>query len=64
MAPLLLALVLGDRLEESIRLALTLSGGDPWTFVNGATLTVLASALVLVLIVQAIVWSARPDTRP
>jgi hypothetical protein len=28
MAPLLLALVLGDRLEENFRLALTMSGGN------------------------------------
>ncbi len=34
MAPLLLALVLGDRLEENFRLALTMSGGSYATFVD------------------------------
>ena len=34
MAPLLLALVLGDRLEENFRLALTMSGGSYATFAD------------------------------
>src|SRR5499433_2339021 len=42
MAPLLLALVLGDRLEASFRLALTMSGGSYATFVDQASLIVLA----------------------
>ena len=40
MAPLLLALVLGDRLEENFRLALTMSGGSYATFVDGACIIV------------------------
>ena len=45
MAPLLLALVLGDRMEENFRLALTMSGGSYATFADQASLIVLASAL-------------------
>ena len=48
MAPLLLALVLGDRLEENFRLALTLSGGSYATFADQAALiVVLATAVAL-----------------
>ena len=41
MAPLLLALVLGDRLEEKFRLALTMSGGSYATFADQASLIVI-----------------------
>jgi len=57
MAPLLLALVLGDRLEENFRLALTMSGGSYATFLDGACIIVLASALGLLLVVQALAWT-------
>jgi putative tricarboxylic transport membrane protein len=57
MAPLLLALVLGDRLEENFRLALTMSGGSYATFLDGACIIVLASALGLLLAVQALAWT-------
>ena len=57
MAPLLLALVLGDRLEENFRLALTMSGGSYATFLDGACVIVLASALGLLLVVQALAWT-------
>ena len=43
MAPLLLALVLGDRLEENFRLALTMSGGSYATFADQASLIVIAT---------------------
>jgi putative tricarboxylic transport membrane protein len=56
MAPLLLALVLGDRLEENFRLALTLSGGDYGTFVDGSSLPVLLGAVGLLVAVQALAW--------
>ena len=52
MAPLLLALVLGDRLEENFRLALTMSGGDYATFADQASLIVLAA-------VVGCCWSSR-----
>jgi putative tricarboxylic transport membrane protein len=57
MAPLLLALVLGDRLESSFRLALTMSGGNYATFADSASVIVLTSALGLVLAVQALAWA-------
>jgi putative tricarboxylic transport membrane protein len=57
MAPLLLALVLGDRLEENFRLALTMSGGSYTTFVEPAALIVLASAAALLLILQGLAWA-------
>jgi putative tricarboxylic transport membrane protein len=56
MAPLLLALVLGDRLEGSFRLALTMSGGDYATFVDRAAIIVLMSVLGLLLTIQASAW--------
>jgi putative tricarboxylic transport membrane protein len=57
MAPLLLALVLGDRLEENFRLALTMSGGDYATFADKASIIVLTSALGVLLMVQALAWA-------
>ncbi|HYS48422.1 MAG TPA: tripartite tricarboxylate transporter permease [Xanthobacteraceae bacterium] len=57
MAPLLLALVLGDRLEENFRLALTMSGGSYATFADKAAIIVLASAAALLLVVQGFAWT-------
>jgi putative tricarboxylic transport membrane protein len=57
MAPLLLALVLGDRLESSFRLALTMSGGNYATFADRASVVVLTSAFGLLLAVQALAWA-------
>jgi putative tricarboxylic transport membrane protein len=57
MAPLLLALVLGDRLEEKFRLALTMSGGDYTTFLDHASLIVLGCAAGLLLLVQGLAWA-------
>lgn len=57
MAPLLLALVLGDRLEENFRLALTLSGGRYATFADRAALIVMVSAAALLLILEGLVWA-------
>ena len=56
MAPLLLALVLGDRLESSFRLALTMSGGSYATFLDTASVVVLGSALGLMLLIQGLAW--------
>ena len=56
MAPLLLAFVLGDRLEENLRLALTMSGGSYSTFASHGTVAVLSSVLGLLLGVQALAW--------
>jgi putative tricarboxylic transport membrane protein len=57
MAPLLLALVLGDRLEASFRLALTMSGGSYATFADQASVIVLTSALAILLVVQGLAWA-------
>jgi putative tricarboxylic transport membrane protein len=57
MAPLLLALVLGDRLESSFRLALTMSGGNYATFADKASVIVLSSALGILLAVQGLAWA-------
>jgi putative tricarboxylic transport membrane protein len=58
MTPLLLALVLGDRLEENFRLALTMSGGSYATFVDGASMITLMSSLGLLLMIQALAWAS------
>jgi putative tricarboxylic transport membrane protein len=57
MAPLLLALVLGDRPETSFRLALTMSGGSYATFADKGAIVTLTTALGLVLIVQILAWA-------
>jgi putative tricarboxylic transport membrane protein len=57
MAPLLLALVLGDRLEEKFRVALTMSGGDYSTFADNASLIVMGSAVGVLLLVQGLAWA-------
>jgi putative tricarboxylic transport membrane protein len=56
MAPLLLALVLGDQLEENFRLALTMSGGSYATFADQASLIVIASVSGLLLMLQGVAW--------
>jgi putative tricarboxylic transport membrane protein len=57
MAPLLLALVLGDRLEENFRLALTMSGGSYAVFADHVSVIVLTSTLSLLLAIQALAWT-------
>ncbi|NJO24057.1 MAG: hypothetical protein HC868_15475 [Sphingomonadales bacterium] len=57
MAPLLLALVLGDRLEENFRLALTMSGGSYATFADKAALLVIVAIAGLLFILQACAWA-------
>jgi putative tricarboxylic transport membrane protein len=57
MAPLLLALVLGDRLEENFRLALTMSGGSYATFADQAALIVIAAVGSLLLLLQGFAWA-------
>ena len=57
MAPLLLALVLGDRLEEHFRTALTMSGGSYATFADKASLIVIATVVGLLGILQGSAWA-------
>jgi putative tricarboxylic transport membrane protein len=53
-APLLLAFVLGDRLELSFRRALTISDGDYWIFVQGPAVRVFLAVLAIVGTLQII----------
>jgi putative tricarboxylic transport membrane protein len=57
-APLLLAFVLGDRIEINFRRALTISDGDPMIFVKGPAAQG-AMALLAVIIVGVIVLRLR-----
>jgi putative tricarboxylic transport membrane protein len=57
-APLLLALVLGSRIEVNFRRALTVSDGDYAIFVQGPAVRVFLAAFVLVLALQAVAWIA------
>lgn len=56
-APLLLALVLGERMEVSFRRALTISNGDYWTFVQGPAARVFLGALGVIVALQLIAWA-------
>ena len=55
-APLLLAVVLGDRLEVSLRRALTISQGDWWALLQGAMSKIFLGAVVLLLLLQSAAW--------
>ena len=55
-APLLLAIVLGDRMEVSLRRALTISNGDWWVLVQGAMSKIFLGAVVLLVVLQGAAW--------
>jgi putative tricarboxylic transport membrane protein len=55
-APLLLAIVLGDRMEVSLRRALTISNGDWWILVQGAMSKIVLGAVVLLVVLQSAAW--------
>jgi len=55
-APLLLAIVLGDRMEVSLRRALTISDGDWWVLLQGAMSKIFLGALTLLLALQGAAW--------
>jgi len=55
-APLLLAIVLGDRMEVSLRRALTISNGDWWILVQGATSKIFVGAVILLAVLQGAAW--------
>ena len=57
-APLLLALVLGDRMEVSLRRALVISDGDYGIFFQGAFSQVFIGAVVLLALLQGAAWIA------
>ncbi|MGE0802356.1 MAG: tripartite tricarboxylate transporter permease [Lautropia sp.] len=56
-APLLLAMVLGDRMEVSLRRALIISDGDWWGVLSGGAAKLFAGAVVVLLALQAIAWA-------
>jgi putative tricarboxylic transport membrane protein len=58
MAPLVLALVLGDKIEMSFRRALTTSEGSLWIFFKSSFSKVFLIAAVLILALQLIAWLA------
>jgi len=56
MAPLILAAVLGDKMEMSFRRALTISDGSLWIFVKSSTSKIFMVAVVLILLLQGAAW--------
>jgi putative tricarboxylic transport membrane protein len=57
-APLLLAIVLGDRMEVSLRRALVISDGDYGVFLQGAFSQVFIGAIALLALLQITAWLA------
>ena len=55
-APLILAAVLGDKLEMSFRRALTISEGSLWIFVKSSFSAVFLAAVLLIVALQAVAW--------
>ena len=55
-APLLLAVVLGDRMEVSFRRALIISDGDYWGLLRGGASKVFLIALAFLLALQGLAW--------
>ncbi len=63
MAPLVLALVLGDKIEMSFRRALTTSEGSLWIFFKSSFSKIFLLAAALILVLQLIAWLAGFRTR-
>jgi putative tricarboxylic transport membrane protein len=57
LSPLILAVVLGDRIELSFRRALTISEGSLWIFVKSSFSQVFVAALVILIVLQIIAWT-------
>jgi len=55
-APLLLATVLGDRMEVSLRRALTISDGDWWILLQGGMSRIFLGAVLLLVLLQTAAW--------
>jgi putative tricarboxylic transport membrane protein len=56
-APLLLAVVLGDRIEVSLRRALIITNGDYWALFKGPAARVIVIAALVLLILQSFAWA-------
>ena len=57
-APLLLSLVLGDRMEVSLRRALVISNGDYGVFLRDAVSQIFVGTVVLLAVLQLAAWRA------
>jgi putative tricarboxylic transport membrane protein len=64
LSPLILAVVLGDRMEMSFRRALTISEGSLWIFVKSSFSQIFLGALVLILLLQSAAWLFGFRTHP
>jgi putative tricarboxylic transport membrane protein len=56
MAPLILAAVLGDKMEMSFRRALTISEGSLLIFFKSSVSKIFLVAVILILILQGMAW--------
>lgn len=56
LSPLILAVVLGDRMEMSFRRALAISEGSLWIFVKSSFSQIFLGALVAILLLQSAAW--------
>jgi putative tricarboxylic transport membrane protein len=59
MAPLVLAIVIGPMMENNLRLALTISQGDPWIFIQKPISAVFIIVSVVLLISPFIPWLGK-----
>jgi putative tricarboxylic transport membrane protein len=64
LSPLILAVVLGDRLELSFRRALTISEGSLWIFVKSSFSQIFLIALMVIIALQATAWLFGFRIRP
>jgi len=63
LAPMLLGFVLGPMMEENLRRAMLMSGGDPSVFVTRpiSAAFIIATAVILVVMVLPAVRKRRPE---
>jgi len=59
MAPLVLAIVIGPMMENNLRLALTISQGDPWIFIQKPSSAVFMIVSLVLLISPFIPWLGK-----
>jgi putative tricarboxylic transport membrane protein len=59
MAPLVLAIVIGPMMENNLRLALTISQGDPWIFIQKPISAVFIIVSLVLLISPFIPWLGK-----
>jgi len=64
LSPLVLAVVLGDRMEMSSRRALTISEGSLWIFVKSSFSQIFLGALLIIIVLQSAAWYFGFRTRP